>query len=183
MVETWYNIRYYLCASDGYFFENGVEHMKCPNCHYKNTKVFDSRPTEEGKSIRRRRECERCGYRFTTFERMEQSPLMVIKKDGTRQEFSREKLVRGLIKACEKRPVPLEKIEEIAFNVEKELRNSGKSEVRSNDIGEKVMDLLVDVDEVAYVRFASVYRQFKDVSVFLNELKELIKTDKNQVQE
>ncbi len=157
---------------------NGVERMRCPNCQYKNTKVFDSRPTDEGRSIRRRRECEKCGYRFTTFERMEEPPLIVVKKDGTRQEFSREKLVRGLIKACEKRPVPLEKIESIALEVERDLRNAGSSEVDSKEIGEKVMDLLADVDEVAYVRFASVYRQFKDISVFLNELKDLINVDR-----
>ncbi|RLL47896.1 transcriptional repressor NrdR [Oceanobacillus piezotolerans] len=156
--------------------------MKCPNCQNKNTKVFDSRPTEEGKSIRRRRECEQCGYRFTTFERMEQQPLIVVKKDGTRQEFSREKLIRGLIRSCEKRPVPLETIESIASEVERDLRNSGSPEVASKEVGEKVMDLLADVDEVAYVRFASVYRQFKDISVFLNELKELINTDKNKAE-
>ncbi|MFC4556649.1 transcriptional regulator NrdR [Virgibacillus kekensis] len=152
--------------------------MRCSNCHYKSTKVLDSRPIEEGRSIRRRRECEQCGFRFTTFERIEEVPLIVVKKDGTRQEYSREKLMRGLIKACEKRPVPIEKIEEIAFAVEKELRNTGVSEVETNNIGEMVMDRLSDVDEVAYVRFASVYRQFKDLSVFLDELKELIKTDK-----
>lgn len=154
--------------------------MKCPNCQYKNTKVFDSRPTDEGKSIRRRRECERCGYRFTTFERMEQPPLIVIKKDGTRQEFSRDKIVRGLIKACEKRPVSLEKIEAIALEVERDIRNAGISEIETNEVGERVMDLLSDVDEVAYVRFASVYRQFKDITVFLNELKDLIKTDRDK---
>lgn len=152
--------------------------MRCPNCQYKNTKVFDSRPTDEGRSIRRRRECEQCNYRFTTFERMEEPPLIVVKKDGTRQEFSREKLVRGLIRACEKRPVSLETIETIALEVEKELRNAGSSEVDSKDVGEKVMDLLADIDEVAYVRFASVYRQFKDISVFLEELKDLINGDK-----
>lgn len=152
--------------------------MRCPNCQYKNTKVFDSRPTDEGRSIRRRRECEKCSHRFTTFERMEEPPLIVVKKDGTRQEFSREKLVRGLIKACEKRPVSLDTIESVALEVEKELRNAGSSEVDSKDVGEKVMDLLADIDEVAYVRFASVYRQFKDISVFLNELKDLINGDK-----
>ncbi|WP_404453822.1 transcriptional regulator NrdR [Oceanobacillus kapialis] len=152
--------------------------MRCSNCHYKSTKVLDSRPIEEGRSIRRRRECEACGFRFTTFERIEEVPLIIVKKDGTRQEYSREKLIRGLIKACEKRPVPLEKIEAIAIDVEKELRNTGMSEIDSNEIGEKVMDRLSEVDEVAYVRFASVYRQFKDISVFFDELKDLIKTDK-----
>ena len=153
--------------------------MKCSNCHNKSTKVLDSRPIEEGCAIRRRRECDRCGFRFTTFERIEELPLIVVKKDGTRQEYSREKLIRGLIKACEKRPVPLSKIEEIALSVEKEIRNIGLSEVDSKDIGEMVMERLSDVDEVAYVRFASVYRQFKDISVFLNVLKELIDADNN----
>jgi len=141
---------------------------------------LDSRPIEEGQSIRRRRECERCGFRFTTFERIEEVPLIIVKKDGTRQEYSREKLIRGLIKACEKRPVPLEKIEGIAIDVEKELRNTAVSEVESNEIGEMVMERLSEIDEVAYVRFASVYRQFKDISVFLDELKDLIKSDKEQ---
>src|SRR5690625_3236361 len=152
----------------------GLNVMKCSNCHNKSTKVLDSRPIEEGRSIRRRRECERCGFRFTTFERIEESPLIVVKKDGARQEFSRDKLVRGLIKACEKRPVPLDKMEEIALEVEKDIRDLGHSEVESKEIGEKVMDRLFVVDDVAYVRFASVYRQFKDISVFLNELQELI---------
>lgn len=154
--------------------------MRCSNCQNKSTKVLDSRPIEEGASIRRRRECEHCGFRFTTFERMEEVPLIIVKKDGVRQEFSREKLIRGLIKACEKRPVPLEKIETIAINVEKELRDDGLSEVESKDVGELVMKRLSKLDEVAYVRFASVYRQFKDITVFLDELKDLIHTDKNK---
>ena len=153
--------------------------MKCSNCHNKSTKVLDSRPIEEGRSIRRRRECEQCGFRFTTFERIEAMPLIVIKKDGNRQEYSREKLIRGLIRACEKRPVPLETMENIALSVEKEIRNIGISEIDSKQIGEMVMDLLADVDDVAYVRFASVYRQFKDISVFLDELKELTDRDKD----
>lgn len=152
--------------------------MKCSNCHSKSTKVLDSRPIEEGRSIRRRRECEECGFRFTTFERIEELPLIVVKKDATRQEYSREKLIRGLIKACEKRPVPLETIETLAVQVENEIRNQGVSEIDSHAIGEKVMDRLSEIDEVAYVRFASVYRQFKDLSVFLDELKDLINTDK-----
>ncbi|HLS09797.1 transcriptional regulator NrdR [Lentibacillus sp.] len=154
--------------------------MRCSNCQNKSTRVLDSRPIEDGRSIRRRRECERCGFRFTTFERIEEVPLVIVKKDGTRQEYSREKLIRGLIKACEKRPVPLEKIEGIAVDVEKELRHAGVSEVESNEIGEMVMERLSEIDEVAYVRFASVYRQFKDISVFLDELKDLIKSDKEQ---
>ncbi|TCT25002.1 transcriptional repressor NrdR [Melghiribacillus thermohalophilus] len=148
--------------------------MRCPNCQYKSTKVLDSRPIEEGRAIRRRRECEQCQFRFTTFERIEEVPLIVVKKEGTREEFSREKLMRGLIKACEKRPVSMDQIEHIALEVEKELRNRGVSEIQSNEIGEMVMDRLAEVDEVAYVRFASVYRQFKDINVFLKELKELI---------
>lgn len=154
--------------------------MNCTNCQYKSTKVLDSRPIEEGRAIRRRRECERCGFRFTTFERVEELPLIVIKKDGTRQEYSREKLIRGLIKACEKRPVALETIEELALSVEKEIRNIGLGEVESDAIGEMVMKRLSKIDEVAYVRFASVYRQFKDINVFLEELEDLIKsTDHN----
>ncbi|WP_208592275.1 transcriptional regulator NrdR [Gracilibacillus suaedae] len=153
--------------------------MRCPHCHYKNTKVLDSRPIEEGRSIRRRRECESCNFRFTTFERIEEVPLIVVKKEGTREEYSRDKLMRGLIRACEKRPVALEQLEHIAVEIEKELRNRGTSEVKSDEIGEMVMDRLADVDEVAYVRFASVYRQFKDISVFLDELKDLIRNDNN----
>ncbi|HIS27828.1 MAG TPA: transcriptional regulator NrdR [Candidatus Avamphibacillus intestinigallinarum] len=147
--------------------------MKCSNCNNKNTKVLDSRPIEEGKAIRRRRECDQCGFRFTTFERVEEVPLIVVKKDDVRQEFSREKLIRGLIKACEKRPVSIQTIENLAIDVEKELRNSGEAEIDSKQIGELVMERLSSIDEVAYVRFASVYRQFKDITVFLNELQEL----------
>src|SRR5699024_10063218 len=120
---------------------------------------------------------EECGFRFTTFERLDQLPLIVIKKDGTRQEYNREKLIRGLIRACEKRPVPLETIEKLAMDVEKEIQDLGIAEVESKVIGELVMDQLVEVDDVAYVRFASVYRQFKDISVFLDELKELIDSE------
>ncbi|GAA0288453.1 transcriptional repressor NrdR [Gracilibacillus halotolerans] len=152
--------------------------MRCPHCQYKNTKVLDSRPIEEGRSIRRRRQCESCHFRFTTFERLEEVPLVVVKKEGTREEFSRDKLMRGLIRACEKRPVAIEELESITIDIEKELRNRGDSEVQSNEIGEMVMNRLAGVDEVAYVRFASVYRQFKDISMFMEELKELIHHDK-----
>ena len=154
--------------------------MKCPNCDYKSTRVLDSRPIDEGKTIRRRRECDECNYRFTTFERGEEIPLIVVKKEGMREEFSREKLKRGLLKACEKRPVSVEQVEKIAFDVERELRNQGNSEVMSNDIGEMIMERLADVDEVAYVRFASVYRQFKDINVFMNELNEMIHRTKKE---
>ncbi|MGC4376136.1 transcriptional regulator NrdR [Fictibacillus sp. Mic-4] len=151
--------------------------MRCPSCQHNGTKVLDSRPVHAGRSIRRRRECEECTYRFTTFETVEEMPLIVVKKEGTREEFSREKILRGLIRACEKRPVPLEVLEDIVDNIEKDLRNQGTSEVKSKEVGEKVMDYLAKTDEVAYVRFASVYRQFKDINVFIQELKELIKKE------
>ncbi|ASS92127.1 MAG: transcriptional regulator NrdR [Bacillaceae bacterium] len=153
--------------------------MKCPSCHHFGTRVLDSRPVDEGRSIRRRRECEECQYRFTTFEKVEEIPLIVVKKEGTREEFSREKVLRGMIKACEKRPVSLKKLEDAAHDIEKELRNLGTSEISSETIGEMVMDRLAEIDEVAYVRFASVYRQFKDINVFIEELKELIKKERS----
>ncbi|WP_027964286.1 transcriptional regulator NrdR [Halalkalibacillus halophilus] len=152
--------------------------MKCPNCDDKGTRVLDSRPIDEGKSIRRRRECDQCNYRFTTFERVEEIPLVVVKKEGTREQFNREKIKRGLIKSCEKRPVSLEQIEQIAFEVERDLRNQGNSEIKSDDIGELIMDRLAEVDEVAYVRFASVYRQFKDINVFMSELNDMMERTK-----
>lgn len=148
--------------------------LKCPSCKYNGTRVVDSRPADDGNSIRRRRECENCGFRFTTFEKIEESPLIVVKKDGAREEFARDKVRRGLIRACEKRPVSVEKLEEVVSEVEHELRGLGESEIPSDLIGEKVMDKLAKIDEVAYVRFASVYRQFKDINVFVNELKELM---------
>lgn len=151
--------------------------MRCPNCQNNGSRVLDSRPVHNGRSIRRRRECEECNFRFTTFETVEEIPLIVVKKEGTREEFNRDKLLRGLIKSCEKRPVPLEVLENIVNNVEKDLRNDGVSEVQSKDIGEMVMDHLAKIDEVAYVRFASVYRQFKDINVFIDELKDLIKRE------
>ncbi|WP_071395993.1 transcriptional regulator NrdR [Bacillus tuaregi] len=153
--------------------------MKCPSCQNNNSRVVDSRPVDEGRSIRRRRECEKCGYRFTTFEKVEESPLVVVKKEGTREEFSREKMLRGLIKACEKRPVALKQLEDLTSEVEKELRNQGVSEIKSDEIGEMVMERLAKIDEVSYVRFASVYRQFKDINVFIDELKELIKKEQS----
>lgn len=153
--------------------------MKCPSCQNNNSRVLDSRPVDDGRSIRRRRECEKCGYRFTTFEKVEEIPLIVVKKEGTREEFSREKILRGLIKACEKRPVALKELEEITYEVEKELRSNGVSEIKSDEVGEMVMDRLAKVDDVAYVRFASVYRQFKDINVFIDELKELIKKEQS----
>lgn len=151
--------------------------MKCPSCQNNNTRVLDSRPVDDGRSIRRRRECEKCAFRFTTFEKVEEIPLIVVKKEGTREEFSRDKILRGLIKACEKRPVALKQLEDITSEVEKELRSQGVSEIKSDAVGEMVMDRLSKIDEVAYVRFASVYRQFKDINVFIEELKELIKKE------
>lgn len=148
--------------------------MECAKCHHKNSRVLDSRPIEEGKSIRRRRECESCSYRFTTFERREEEPLIIVKKDGTRQVFEKDKLKRGLLRACEKRPVTIEEIEEIALDVERRLRESDSAEINSHDIGEIVLDRLLEIDEVAYVRFASVYRQYQNVNVFLQELQELL---------
>jgi transcriptional repressor NrdR len=153
--------------------------MKCPACHNNNTRVVDSRPVDEYRSIRRRRECEKCNYRFTTFEKVEETPLVVVKKEGTREEFTREKILRGLIKACEKRPVSLKQLEDLTADVEMELRSQGVSEIKSEEVGEMVMDRLAKIDEVAYVRFASVYRQFKDINVFIEELKELIKKEQS----
>jgi transcriptional repressor NrdR len=151
--------------------------MKCPSCHHNSTRVVDSRPVDEGRSIRRRRECEECLYRFTTFEKVEETPLIVVKKEGVREEFSRDKILRGLIRACEKRPVALADLEKISMEIENTLRSKGYSEVNSEIVGEMVMDRLAALDEVAYVRFASVYRQFKDLNVFLEELKDLLKKD------
>ncbi|MGC5771148.1 transcriptional regulator NrdR [Paenibacillus pabuli] len=148
--------------------------MKCPYCAYLGTKVLDSRPANESKSIRRRRECEQCSRRFTTFEMVEETPLIVIKKDGSREEFSRDKILRGLIRACEKRPVSVETLEMMVSETEKALRNTAVAEVESRQIGELLMEQLFPVDEVAYVRFASVYRQFKDINMFMKELKSLL---------
>ncbi len=148
--------------------------MRCPYCDHQSTKVLDSRPVNDNKSIRRRRECERCARRFTTFETPEETPLMVIKKDGSREEFNRDKILRGLIRACEKRPVSVEQLEAIVEEVERELRKTAHTEFPSRDIGELVMAQLYHVDEVAYVRFASVYRQFKDIDMFMKELSALL---------
>lgn len=148
--------------------------MKCPFCGYLDSKVVDSRPAEDGASIRRRRECLECHKRFTTFEVMESLPVVVIKKDGSRQSFDRSKLLNGMIRACEKRPVSFETMEKMVDEIEQILQNEMNREVPSAQIGEMVMDRLKDVDEVAYVRFASVYRQFKDISTFMNELNKLL---------
>ena len=148
--------------------------MKCPFCSYSESKVIDSRPAEEGSTIRRRRECLSCQKRFTTYEIMERVPLVVVKKDGSRQTFDRVKLLNGMIRACEKRQVPMSKLESVANEIEQELQNSLEREVSSNQIGELVMDKLKSIDEVAYVRFASVYRHFKDINTFVDELNKLL---------
>ncbi|MDU5099920.1 MULTISPECIES: transcriptional regulator NrdR [Peptoniphilus] len=149
--------------------------MKCPFCGYDDSKVLDTRPTDEGYTIRRRRECLKCQKRFTTYEKIEQSPVMVIKKDGNRQAFDRDKIVRGMIKSCEKRPVSADEIEEAVNNIEKKIENSMRREITSLEIGEMVMDELKDLDEVSYVRFASVYREFKDLQSFVDELENFVK--------
>ena len=148
--------------------------MKCPYCGFNESKVIDSRPADENSSIRRRRECLSCHKRFTTYETMESLPLMVVKKDGSRQSFDRSKVMGGVIRACEKRPVPVAKLEKIAADIEKELQSSMEREISSAQIGELVMDRLKKLDEVAYVRFASVYRQFKDINTFMTELNKLL---------
>ena len=148
--------------------------MKCPYCGHPESKVVDSRPADEGASIRRRRECLSCLKRFTTYETMERLPLMVIKKDGSRQSFDKTKLLNGMIRACEKRPVAFRTLEKIADEIELELQNSMEREVSTNQIGELAMEHLKKVDEVAYVRFASVYRQFKDIGTFMAELNKLL---------
>ena len=148
--------------------------MKCPYCGFVESRVIDSRPTDEGERIRRRRECLKCGKRFTTYETMESLPLVVIKKDGSRQTFDKSKLLNGMLRACEKRPVPFSQLEGIANEIEQALQNEMDREVPSARIGELVMDRLREVDEVAYVRFASVYRQFKDISTFMSELNKLL---------
>ena len=148
--------------------------MKCPYCGFKESKVVDSRPADEGSSIRRRRECLSCERRFTTYETMESLPMVVIKKDGSRQTFDRRKVLNGMIRACEKRPVPLGELERLADEIEQTLQNSLEREVSTEAIGELVMEKLKSVDEVAYVRFASVYRQFKDINTFMRELNKLL---------
>ncbi|MDK2945331.1 transcriptional regulator NrdR [Geotoga petraea] len=147
--------------------------MKCPFCGNEETKVLDSRPAGNGNSVRRRRECLKCDSRFTTYERYEENKIRVIKKEGKRELFDREKIKDGLIKACEKRSVTSEQIEEIVENIEDEIRRTGKSEIPSTEIGDKVMNRLKDIDHVSYVRFASVYKEFRDVDSFLEAIKEL----------
>lgn len=148
--------------------------MKCPYCGHLDSRVVDSRPADEYDSIRRRRECLSCSKRFTTYETVERLPLIVIKKDGSRQSFEKDKVLRGMIRACEKRPVAMNTLMKLADEIELELQNSLDRETSTKKIGELVMEKLKDVDEVAYVRFASVYRQFKDINTFMEELNKLL---------
>lgn len=154
--------------------------MKCPFCETSSTRVIDSRPTEEGHAIRRRRECDNCGKRFTTYEKVEEVFFMVVKKDGSREAFDRNKVLNGIIKACEKRPVPMAAIEKIVDEIERGLNNMMEKEIESKVIGEVIMEHLKELDEVAYVRFASVYRQFTDVNTFAKEIEKLLKNGKDK---
>ncbi len=152
--------------------------MRCPFCNYSESRVIDSRPAEEGTTIRRRRECLSCQKRFTTYEIVERLPLVVIKRDGSRQTFDKIKVINGMLRACEKRPVPIDSLQRAADEIEQELQNSLEREITSTEVGELVMSKLKDLDEVAYVRFASVYRQFKDINTFMSELNKLLNDKK-----
>lgn len=152
--------------------------MRCPFCENQDTKVIDSRHTEDGHAIRRRRECDSCGKRFTTYEKVEEMILMVIKKDGSREAFDRNKIMNGIIKACEKRPVSMAEIEKVVDDIERGLNNMMEKEVESNFIGELIMERLRKLDEVAYVRFASVYRQFTDINTFVAEIEKMLTSKK-----
>jgi len=147
--------------------------MKCPRCSHNGSRVVDSRPSDEGATIRRRRECENCDHRFTTYERIEATPLLVVKKNGDREEFDKSKILRGIHRAFEKRPFSAEEQDEIVNRVEAKIRDDGMREIKSEEIGEYVMDELAQVDDVAYIRFASVYREFKDINVFMEEMKNI----------
>ncbi|MBC8061735.1 MAG: transcriptional repressor NrdR [Clostridiaceae bacterium] len=148
--------------------------MKCPFCGYEESKVIDSRSTEDNLAIRRRRECLKCSKRYTTYEKIEDIPILVIKKDSSREYFDKSKIINGLIKACQKRPVSRKQVEEITDDIEKQLSNQMLTEIKSDYIGELIMDRLKFIDEVSYVRFASVYRQFKDINTFMEEIKNLM---------
>lgn len=148
--------------------------MKCPFCNQDNTRVVDSRPADDNSSIRRRRQCDACGKRFTTYEKVETIPLIVIKKDQSREQYDRRKIEAGVLRACYKRPIPVAKIHELVDSVETELFNREEKEIESKSIGESVMERLKELDAVAYVRFASVYREFKDVNTFMDELKKFL---------
>lgn len=153
--------------------------MYCPKCGYHDSKVVDSRQTDDHKTIRRRRECLSCKFRFTTYERYEMAPLLVLKKDGATQEFDREKILRGIIRAAEKRPVTSETMHKIVDDIERECQNEMVKQISTTEIGEKVMEKLKEVDEISYVRFASVYRSFKDTKTFMEELKKVIEDREN----
>ncbi len=148
--------------------------MKCPFCGFEDSKVIDSRATEDNMAIRRRRECLKCNKRYTTYEKVEDIPILVIKKDSSREYFDKSKIINGLIKACQKRPVSRQQIEDIAFEIEKSLSNEMVTEVKSEEVGEMIMEKLKELDEVSYVRFASVYRQFKDINTFMREISSLL---------
>jgi transcriptional repressor NrdR len=152
--------------------------MRCPSCKYKDTNVVDSRINADGTSIRRRRKCPKCEERFTTYEYVEQVPLMVVKRDGRRQNFDRTRILNGIMKACEKRPVSIDRIEAMVDDIEHTIRKKYDHEIESKDIGEMIMNRLAALDEVAYVRFASVYRQFRDVNQFMNELQAILGSNK-----
>ena len=147
--------------------------MQCPRCKFNGSRVIDSRPADDGRSIRRRRECDECGYRFTTFERLEKAPILVIKRNGNREAFNREKLLNGLVRSAEKRPIPLSQLEQIVNEVEHTINQEGENEISSMLIGEMVMDYLAKIDDIAYIRFASVYRQVTDRKMFLKELERM----------
>lgn len=147
--------------------------MQCPRCKFNGSRVIDSRPADDSRSIRRRRECDECGYRFTTFERLEKAPILVIKRNGNREAFNREKLLNGLVRSAEKRPIPLSQLEQIVNEVEHTINQEGENEISSMLIGEMVMDYLAKIDDIAYIRFASVYRQFTDRKMFLKELERM----------
>ena len=155
------------------YSDGGIDHMKCPFCGYIDTKVSDSRPNENHTAIRRRRECIKCQKRFTTYEKIETIPLIVIKKDNNREPYDRTKIQRGILSACYKRPVSADRIEQLVDDIENDIFALGNSEIKSNVIGEIVMNRIKDVDQVAYVRFASVYREFKDVNTFIDEIRKL----------
>lgn len=148
--------------------------MECPNCRQNSSRVIDSRPSDENRVIRRRRECENCGFRFTTFERVETTPLLVIKNDGTREPFSRKKILHGVMAAAQKRPITSEQFEQLVDHVENMIRQQGISEISSKKIGQLVMDELAELDDVAYIRFASIYREFKDMSSFMKTMEDMI---------
>ncbi len=166
------------CCGGAVSFDSTVQKMKCPYCGFPESKVIDSRPVSEGSSIRRRRECLSCGKRFTTYETVESVPMVVVKRDGSRQAFDRNKILNGLLRACEKRPVSLETLEKVVTDIEQNLLNSMDREIPSERVGELVMEELKHVDQVAYVRFASVYRQFKDIDSFMEELNKLLASER-----